>query len=148
MALGVFFGLLIPVAQIPVAAAAAVVLRANVPSAIASTLVTNPLTFAPVYYAAWRLGSLLLGEPDRVGEGPPPFDEALHDVSPKGWVATTVDYVGGVGKPLMLGLALFATVFGVSTYLLVSGIWYLKVRWAWHRRRRRSRSRLTNDRQR
>lgn len=44
----VFFGLLIPVAQIPFAAGMAVLLRANLPAAMGSTLVTNPVTFAPV----------------------------------------------------------------------------------------------------
>ncbi|TXC67466.1 DUF2062 domain-containing protein [Piscinibacter aquaticus] len=52
LALGLFFGLLIPIAQIPLAGGAAVLLRANVPMAVASTLVTNPVTFGPVYYAA------------------------------------------------------------------------------------------------
>ncbi len=37
VALGVFFGLLIPIAQIPLSVAAAVVMRANVPAAAAST---------------------------------------------------------------------------------------------------------------
>ena len=32
-------------------------------STVASTLVTNPVTFAPVYLAAHRLGSALLGKP-------------------------------------------------------------------------------------
>lgn len=61
VALGVFFGLLIPLAQIPVASAAAIVLRANLPIAAASTLVTNPVTFGPVYLAAYRLGHWLTG---------------------------------------------------------------------------------------
>jgi len=61
MALGVFFGLLIPLAQIPVTAAAAILLRANLPAAAASTLVTNPVTFGPVYFAAYRLGNWLTG---------------------------------------------------------------------------------------
>jgi len=37
MALGFFFGLLVPLALIPLTAAAAVALRANVPAAVAST---------------------------------------------------------------------------------------------------------------
>ena len=61
VAVGVFFGLLLPVAQIPVSAAVAVLLRANLPMAVASTLVTNPVTFGPVYYGAYRLGKALLG---------------------------------------------------------------------------------------
>lgn len=63
MALGFFFGLLLPLAQIPLSVAAAVAFRANVPAAVASTLVSNPVTFGPIYYAAWRMGSAILGEP-------------------------------------------------------------------------------------
>src|SRR5690606_5517404 len=48
VALGIFFGLLIPLAQIPLTAVAAIILRANLPAAAASTLVTNPVTFGPV----------------------------------------------------------------------------------------------------
>ena len=61
LALGIFFGLLIPVAQMPLAAGAAIVLRANLPMAVASTLVTNPVTFGPVYYGAYHLGKAILG---------------------------------------------------------------------------------------
>src|SRR5690606_24359647 len=70
VALGVFFGFLIPIAQIPASAAMAVVLRANVPMAIASTLVTNPVTFGPIYYAAYRLGSFIVTAP--------PVEEAVQ----------------------------------------------------------------------
>ena len=58
--LGIFFGFLIPLAQIPVSALSATILRANVPTAIASTLVTNPVTFAPIYVIAYKLGNKLL----------------------------------------------------------------------------------------
>ncbi|MGL6071673.1 DUF2062 domain-containing protein, partial [Craterilacuibacter sp.] len=68
MALGVFFGLLTPFAQIILAVGAAIILRANVAAAALSTLVTNPLTFAPIYYLAYRLGAFLLGEPASVGD--------------------------------------------------------------------------------
>ena len=54
-ALGVFFGLLIPLAQIPVTAAVTVALRANLPVAVASTLI-SPVTFAPIHYSGWGKG--------------------------------------------------------------------------------------------
>lgn len=131
MALGVFFGLLIPVAQIPFSAGAAVVLRANVPAAVASTLVTNPFTFGPIYYAAWWVGSALLGE-----STPPPVDPAAIDpgASSLGFWASLKASIAGVGQPLMLGLVLFATVIGLATYVLVSLGWRLAVM---RRRRRR-----------
>jgi uncharacterized protein (DUF2062 family) len=131
MALGVFFGLLIPIAQIPFSAAAAVVLRANVPAAVASTLVTNPVTFGPVYYAAWRLGNALLGDRAPQGEAPLPPDvpavaaAAVED----GWWTTFVESLGNVGKPLMLGLAVLACVFGVTTYFVVSWLFVLGSWW-------------------
>jgi uncharacterized protein (DUF2062 family) len=138
MSLGVFFGLLVPIAQIPLAAGAALVLRANVPTAIASTLVTNPFTFGPVYFAAWRLGTYVLGEP---GLPLPATAEpdAAPDVRPgETWLARAWRHVTGVGKPLAVGLSILAVVIGLLTYAVVSGIWYLKVVWAWRTRKRRS----------
>ncbi len=135
MALGIFFGLLIPIAQIPVSAAAAVALRANVPAAVASTLVTNPVTFGPVYFAAWRLGSAILGEPVEQREGPP-TPAVEPESSEEGWFGLAARRVLGVGKPLLLGLAILACSVGVLTYFAVSWLWTLKVWWTRRRRLR------------
>jgi uncharacterized protein (DUF2062 family) len=63
LAIGVFFGLLIPVVQIFFAAAAAALLmRAHIPAAVGSTPITNPISFAPVYY-----GSRAVDGPPRHG---------------------------------------------------------------------------------
>ena len=137
-ALGVFFGLLVPIAQIPLAAGAAMLLRANVPAAVASTLVTNPVTFGPVYYAAWRVGSALLGEP---AAKPPPLlplePEALPlGAEPPSWLARTSKRLGQVGKPLLLGLGMFAIGFGLLVYALVHLVWVWRVRMKRRQRRR------------
>ncbi|MBX3607702.1 MAG: DUF2062 domain-containing protein [Piscinibacter sp.] len=136
VALGIFFGLLVPIAQIPLAAAAAVVLRANLPSAVASTLVTNPVTFGPVYYAAWRVGGAILGQPAHAA---PPVMPAEAEAAPRdeNWFVHAWRRIAGVGKPLLLGLVIFACAAGLLSYLLVSGFWHLKVRWQRRRRRRR-----------
>jgi uncharacterized protein len=140
MSVGLFFGLLIPIAQIPLAGAAAVMLRANVPAAVASTLVTNPITFGPVYYAAWQTGAWILGAPEEEKAPPLPGDTAgaqAHPPEPDApWWLQAWQRIAGVGKPLLLGLALFATVGGMLTYVLVSGGWHLKIRL--QRRRRLS----------
>ena len=129
VALGIFFGLLIPVAQIPFSAAAAVALRANVPTAIASTLVSNPVTFAPLYYAAYRIGSALLGEDGK----PPDFDSAGAEIEEnhKGWF----ERIAAMGKPLLLGLVILACALSTLAYLLVRGLWRLMILLAWRRRR-------------
>jgi len=139
MAVGVFFGFLIPIAQIPLSAAAAVALRANVPMAVASTLVTNPFTFGPVYYAAWKVGSFILADkstpppvlPGEVTAGP-------STATPNGlpWWQRAWNSVQAAGKPLVLGLVLFACTFGALSYLLVTLLWRAKVLLARRRRRR------------
>jgi len=157
VALGLFFGLLLPIAQIPMSAGVAVALRANVPAAVASTFVSNPLTFGPIYYAAWRLGSAVLGE-----SGEPPAPETLAAVAEPGaivnlvpggtdpaaqpaeveeesWWTQTRRRLLGVGKPLLLGLALMASVTSVLFYFGVSWVWALRTRLIRRRRVRAAR---------
>jgi hypothetical protein len=134
-AIGVFFGFLIPVAQIAFAAAAAVMMRANLPVAAVSTLVTNPFTFAPVYVAAYYTGAAVLGE--RVDEA---AVEALSDgTSGPSWTERFAD----VGKPWIVGLVIFAVVGGASAWIAVHVLWIAGVRlsrWRTRRRRRRGAS--------
>ena len=133
VALGVFFGLLFPIAQMPFSAAAAVALRANVPAAVASTLVTNPATFGPIYYAAWRVGEALIGSGSKTPSPPPPAGQEplpppAEQLPDESWVAATLRRIAAVGKPLLLGLALFAVGLGALSYFLVSWIWAMRVR--------------------
>ena len=132
-ALGVFFGLIMPVGQVPLAAAGAILLRANLPAAALGTLVSNPFTVGPIYWLAYRTGSAVLapggsnrdlsGVTAAVGTGPstPPLD----------WL----DHIANAGEPLMLGLGLLAAGGALLTYLAVRLAWRLNVQW--QRRRHR-----------
>lgn len=157
LALGVFFGFLVPIAQIPLSAAAAVMLRANLPVAMASTLVTNPATFGPIYYAAWRVGSVVLGEPasEPPPLEPPPQAQALSEEGAPsaavalaalpsdppagpdsqvrgsgeaGWWGALAGKFAQVGKPLVVGLVIFACAGGLLCYVAVTWVWVLRVR--------------------
>lgn len=147
LAIGIFFGLLIPIAQIPFAAATAVLLRANLPMAIGSTLVTNPVTFGPVYYAAYRVGVKLVGEttpPAATAEevaARAPAEAALEPLGLRKQLRNLWHYITGVGKPLVVGLALFAVVGGLLVYALTSALWVARTRW-----RRRQRLKLVANR--
>lgn len=57
VAIGLFVGVIIPFMHTLIAAVLAIPLRANVAVAAALTLVVNPLTIPPLYYAAYRIGS-------------------------------------------------------------------------------------------
>lgn len=132
-ALGVFFGFLIPVAQIFASAIFALALRANLPVAAASTLVSNPFTYGPIFVLAHRTGAALLGErPDPERE----IAVAREAEQPRADPQTWRERVGAVGKPLALGLAVFAVVGGSVTWVLVNLLWLLAVQL--RRRRRRA----------
>jgi len=133
VAIGVFFGFLVPIAQIPIATGVAVLLRANVPTAIAGTLVTNPVTFAPVYLLAHRVGSVLLD-----ADEPPPSlpASAVKNDTPGGWEGLRTRIVG-LGRPLVLGLAVLAVTAGVLAYFGIMLGWRLRTAWIWRRRRGR-----------
>lgn len=130
LALGIFFGLLIPVAQIPCSAAMAVVLRANLPAAVASTLVTNPVTFGPVYFGAYHLGKRVLGDSVQPDEPPPPLPAIVPQDTPSFMdrLKRSGEYLSTVGKPLVVGLAITATFSGILVYALTSGVWILAIR--------------------
>src|SRR4051794_19434414 len=57
VALGLGVGVIIPFMHTIIAAILAIPLRANVGLAAAFTLIVNPLTIPPMYYAAYRIGS-------------------------------------------------------------------------------------------
>jgi uncharacterized protein (DUF2062 family) len=128
VALGVFFGLLIPLAQIPMTAAASVVLRANLPIAAASTLISNPVTYGPLYYAAYQLGSWLTGETSLPSE--PREDASVPE--PKG---TIWQRIVALGKPLLMGLTIIALAAGLLSYTIIDLTWRWKTKRKWRRRR-------------
>lgn len=127
VALGVFFGLLIPLAQIPVTAAAAIVLRANLPAAAASTLISNPVTFAPLYYTAYHLGAWLTGETALPSE-----NAGTRGVPEEN--KTVLQRIKALGKPLLVGLSIMACIAGVTTYVLIDLLWRWRTGARWRRR--------------
>ena len=131
MAVGVFFGFLIPVLQIGAAALLAVLLRANLPVAAFATLVSNPLTYAPIAVLAYRTGAALLGERvDAAAVQDLEVTGAEQVVAPAHWL----DSVEAIGLPLFTGLAVFAVVGALVAWLVVYVAWTLGV---WLKRRQR-----------
>ena len=140
--IGIFFGFLIPLAQIPVSAISASILRANVPTAIASTLITNPVTFAPIYVIAYKLGNKLLGEkPD-----PKSIAEVSKGITPSELPVETQEIVKeknflieilGFSKPLLVGLGIFAVAGSITTYFGILWFWWIWIKLKRSKRKRR-----------
>jgi uncharacterized protein (DUF2062 family) len=133
VAIGVFFGFLIPVLQSLFSAIFALVFRANLPVAIVSTLVSNPFTYAPIAILAYQLGSAVLGEttsPDHLSL----FEDTVGEVSVTD--ASTWDQILSIGKPVFLGLAIFAVVGSASAFVITNLSWRIVVASQRSRRRR------------
>jgi len=131
--IGVFFGFMIPVLQIAGAALLALVLRANLPVAVLSTLVSNPFTYAPIGVLAYKTGAAILGEPVASAEADAAGAAAAARDSAPGWI----DRAKTIGKPLLLGLAVFAVVGGIGAWAAVHLAWTVAVRLKRRRRRRK-----------
>ena len=114
MAVGCFFGILLPFGQILCAVALAVVLRGNLLSAALSTLISNPLTFPPIYYAAWQTGKLITTwlPGDVVSEAAHLADET-HVVS-----ESLLGSMGAASGEVLLGLLILAPLAALAGYLL------------------------------
>jgi uncharacterized protein len=135
VAVGAFFGLMIPVAQIPAAALASIVLRGNLWIAAVSTLISNPLTYGPLYYFAYRLGAGVIGAPTPVNlrqedvEGPIRMIDSL---------AQAWQWVTGIGQPLLVGMVIMAATGAIVGYWGAQLFWRIKVS---NKRRRQCRER-------
>jgi uncharacterized protein (DUF2062 family) len=116
LALGLLMAFVVPLGQTLAAAVLALSLRANLLVAAAATLVTNPLTIAPIYFAAYRLGGVLLGD----------GLVAVQEAGPMaGWIISIV-------APTLAGLL----VFGATAAFLGYHLALLVGRWRIVRRRR------------
>ena len=123
VAIGLFFGLLIPVAQFLFAIGTAIALRGNVAVAAAATLVTNPFTFPPIYWAAYQIGRVLLGRPDSEASALAAEAETEALLSRAGWLDTLWAFVQGTGAPLLVGLATLAVSAAALGFCLVWLLW-------------------------
>jgi len=121
VAVGFFFAFVFPVGQFLASAIAALVLRVNLPVAMTSTLITNPFTYAPWYYLAYRIGSALLGGPAETVQPVPAGAAAVGGGGLiEGFQALLV-----MGQPLLVGLSVLGVGFAVGGYFLIQGLWRL-----------------------
>ncbi len=128
VALGLFVGVMIPLAHFVVAAFLAIFIRANIPAALAATFVGFPLFYIALVALAYRLGESLLH-----------FD-ALTTFQPLNGTmqATQTDHllerITGAGLETALGLLVIASVLATVGYLATGLGWRL-----WIARKRRVR---------
>ena len=99
--------------QMVLSAILSIPLRVNLPIAVVSVWVTNPITMPPMFYMAYRLGAAMLG------------------IQPKGFefqlsFSWLIETLSEIWQPFLTG----CVVMGIIS----SGLGYLAVRlyWRWH----------------
>lgn len=130
VAVGLFSGLVPGPLQMLTAAAIAIPLRVNLPVALVMTLYTNPLTIAPLYVAAYYLGTLITGAESHMI---PPPDFSWNALG--AWLGALVDWAASLGKPLIVGLLALASSLALTGYVAVRIGWRAAVTIAWRRRK-------------
>ena len=131
VALVLFTGILIPFAHSFIAALTSVFVRANVPVAIATTWISNPITWLVIFPTAAWIGNAL-GLPVDMHH----FRHMVHHgASLHEWGHWAFSKAAG---PIMLGLLIEAVVVSGLGYMLTSIAWRWRIRF--YRRARLARS--------
>jgi len=121
VAVGLFVSFLPMPLQMIVAAVLAAVMRVHVPVSVVMVWFSNPLTFAPLLYAAWSAGSMILGADSRFL----PTSFALSEL---------VGSATHAWPGLLVGSLFCASVAGVLGYFATHLIWRFSLTLRWRRR--------------
>ena len=108
--------------QMVLAAGAAILVRCNLPVSVATVWVSNPVTMAPLFFAAHELGAWML---DR-----PPGDFRI-ELSLR-WL---FEELGKVWEPLLLGCFVLGLASAVLGQVLIRLVWRAHTMVSWRERR-------------
>lgn len=127
VALGLLTGILFPFAHVPLAAVLALPVRANVPVAVSTTLLNNPITIGPLLWAAYRIGHWTL-RLDAAVPGQPIASGVGGHVGLLHWIAAG-------GPPIIVGLLVLASGLAASGYFVTGWAWRFRIARRWRTRR-------------
>ena len=133
VAIGLGIGMIIPFMHTIIAALFAIPARANVAVAAATTLVVNPLTIPPMYYAAYRIGAWELSQETIVDPG-----QAAHAT---GELSRMLFWIHQASGPIAIGILTLALAGAVGGYIVSAVLWRLWVGSQWRTRRQARRAR-------
>jgi len=122
-ALGLFVAYLPVPGHMLIAILLAVLFRFNLPVAALTTLVSNPVTMGPMYFAGFELGRVILGQPPHTFE----FEMSI---------AFLAERFASVWLPTLLGCSLLGALLAMLGYLVLDLIWRASI-WDYLARRRR-----------
>ncbi|PKM11199.1 MAG: DUF2062 domain-containing protein [Gammaproteobacteria bacterium HGW-Gammaproteobacteria-3] len=104
--------------QMAIAAIIAFYVRANLPISVALVWITNPLTMAPMFYFAYRVGLGILQRP-------------LPGADFKFSMDSVMNGLGDIWQPFLLGCLVLGIVSAVIGYFGISWFWRYHVSKRW-----------------
>jgi len=122
VAIGLFWAMMPIPLQTVFAAATAIILRLNLPLSIIFVWATNPVTAAPVYYLAYKLGSILLDEPIQNIA----FEFSIY------WMTDTLVHIW---QPLVAGCLLLGVFSAAIGNVTIRVLWRIILLRKWEKRR-------------
>lgn len=105
-----------------IAALVALALKVNIPVAVLATLITNPVTMGPLYYAAYRVGAAILELSTRSNVHIP---------------ADSMAEMAAIWQPFLLGCLVLGSATAAIGYFSLNLIWRASVAGYVRARRRR-----------
>lgn len=121
---GIFVAFIPAPGQMPLAAAAALFVRCNLPIAVALVWITNPVTMPAIFFSCYQLGRWMM----QMEPAAAPFEFTLE------WLLNEVRLIW---KPFVLGCLTSGLVFGTLGYLGMRGFWRWNVVQNWERRKKK-----------
>ena len=122
-AIGVFCAFIPFPVQMLSSAALAILFRMNLPIAVLTSFISNPLTIPPMFFFCYRLGVNIMGIKEENVE-----------------FAFSWDVFGNtliqIWEPLLLGCFIMGTISSILAYILVRLIWRFTAIAKWEKRRK------------
>ena len=125
--IGIFVAFIPMPFQMVLAATLAVLVRCNLPLAVALVWITNPLTMPAIFFFTYKVGCVLLQTP--VPDAA--FELSFHALG---------NSFSRIWKPLYLGSIVSGLFFGFISYLVIRMLWRWNVTSSWQQRRKKWRS--------
>ncbi len=113
-AVGIFCAFIPLPSQMIIAAAIAILVRVNLPISVSLVWITNPITMPPMFYAAYKTGTFVLGQEPLTSEyhlSAEWFSEQLHII----W------------QPFLLGCLICGIFSAILAYMAIRLLWRLHI---------------------
>jgi len=108
--IGLFFAWVPVPFQMVLAAGGAIALRANIAVSVALVWLTNPFTMPPLFYAAYKVGSFILGEPVQHFEMEPTLEWLQYEML-------------RIWQPFLLGCFVAGVVSSIAGFVGIQLAW-------------------------